>query len=179
MPANTQAPLGSRASDVAPHTAQYGWVWPNEWPNGEIRAPHDEGACSARDDRGRSRPHRGGRSSNRRDGTSTAAATDAGLLGQLDASLPAGSQRRMIAGSSRQPATRATNGSRRRALANPAPRTSSSRCRPTGSRARPRALCQRPLPSSKQESCPARLLVVRCGGLSIKTRDAPALVREQ
>jgi hypothetical protein len=109
----TACPLGS--CDGA-DTAQYDGVWPNEWPNGEFRARDHEGARSARDGRDRRRPHRDGRSPNRREGTGMAAATGGALSGQLDASLPAGSQRRMIAGFSRQPTTRATSGSRSGAL---------------------------------------------------------------
>ena len=161
MPADTRQSIGSRARRGGPDTAQYGWVWPND----EIRARDYEGARSGRDGRGRSRPHCGGRWPHRRDRTSTGAATDAGLSGQLDASLPAGSQGRMIAGSSRQPATRATSGSMRRACRSRTPDEQLA-LSSTGSRARPQALCQRPLPSSKGQSRPARLLVVRGGALA-------------
>src|SRR5215218_4524839 len=56
---NRKYPVASRASGDGPDTAQYGPVWPNEWPNGEIDARGDERARGARDGRDRSyRPPR-------------------------------------------------------------------------------------------------------------------------
>jgi hypothetical protein len=72
VPANRQYPVASRASGDGPDTAQYGLVWPNEWPNGEIHARDDERA------RGSSKQHE-------RTGVTAGA-----LSGQLAASLPAG-----------------------------------------------------------------------------------------
>jgi hypothetical protein len=92
----------------------------------------------------------------------------------LDASL----RRRMIARSARQPtrgrpaavaAARVRRTCRPRAL--PAPHER-SRIRQTALRARPRAWRLRPLPSSKQQSRPALLLVVHLDGLGTDHRDA-------
>src|ERR687897_288736 len=57
VPANRQYPVASRASGDGPDTAQYGLVWPNEWPNGETHARDDERARGARDGRDRSYRH--------------------------------------------------------------------------------------------------------------------------
>src|SRR5918996_1617476 len=113
VPANRQYPVASRASGDGPDTAQYGLVWPNEWPNGEIHARDDERARGARDGRDRSYRHGVGglwKQHERTGGTAGA------LSGQLAASSPAGSRRRMIsrspytsdlrAGDARQPEKR-------------------------------------------------------------------------
>jgi hypothetical protein len=70
---------------VGPGTARYGRVWPNEWPNGEIRARAQDGAPRARVGRDRSRPHRDGDSPNRHYMTGT---TGGALSEELDASCP-------------------------------------------------------------------------------------------
>jgi hypothetical protein len=94
------------ASGVGPDTAEYGRVWPNEWPNGQLHhgiqrrcvAPVTiETATGAPG--GWASPCR--RAQRRR----STAATDGASLRVSDASCP----RRMIAGSPRQPTTWATS----------------------------------------------------------------------
>src|SRR5918995_2023521 len=80
VPANRQYPVTSRASGDGPDTAQYGLVWPNEWPNGEIHARNDERARGARDGRDRSYRHGVGGSSMQHEGTGVIAGA---LSGQL------------------------------------------------------------------------------------------------
>src|ERR671918_1362144 len=80
VPANRQYPVASRASGDGPDTAQYGLVWPNEWPNGEIHARDDERARGARDGRDRSYRHGVGGSSMQHEGTGVIAGA---LSGQL------------------------------------------------------------------------------------------------
>jgi hypothetical protein len=87
VPANRQYPVASRASGDGPDTAQYGLVWPNEWPNGEIHARDDERARGARNGRDRSYRHGVGGSSKQHERTGVTAGA---LSGQLAASLPAG-----------------------------------------------------------------------------------------
>jgi hypothetical protein len=87
VPANRQYPVASRASGDGPDTAQYGLVWPNEWPNGEIHARDDERARGARDGRDRSYRHGVGGSSKQHERTGVTAGA---LSGQLAASSPAG-----------------------------------------------------------------------------------------
>jgi hypothetical protein len=87
IPANRQYPVASRASGDGPDTAQYGLVWPNEWPNGEIHARDDERARGARDGRDRSYRHGVGGSSKQHERTGVTAGA---LPGQLAASSPAG-----------------------------------------------------------------------------------------
>jgi len=87
VPANRQYPVASRASGDGPDTAQYGLVWPNEWPNGEIHARDDERARGARDGRDRSYRHGVGGSWKRHERTGVTAGA---LSGQLAASSPAG-----------------------------------------------------------------------------------------
>ena len=84
---NRQYPVRSRASRDGPDTAQYGLVWPNEWPNGEIHARDDERARGARDGRDRSYRHGVGGSSKQHQRTGVPAGA---LSGQLAASSPAG-----------------------------------------------------------------------------------------
>src|SRR5215210_1777835 len=100
VPANTQHPVASRVHGDGPDTAQYGLVWPNEWPNGEIHARDYERACSAPDGRDRSCRHGVAGSSNHHEGTGTDAVTAGALSDRLAASSPAGSRRRMISRSS-------------------------------------------------------------------------------
>jgi hypothetical protein len=87
VPANRQYPVASRASGDGPDTAQYGLVWPNEWPNGEIHARDDERARGTRDGRDRSYRHGVGGSSKQHERTGVTAGA---LSGQLAASSPAG-----------------------------------------------------------------------------------------
>ena len=96
MPANQNNRARREMPGVGPRTAQYGLVWPNEWPNGEIHARDYERARSARDGRDRSCRHGVGGSSNHHEGTGTNAVTARALSGQLAASSPAGSRRGMI-----------------------------------------------------------------------------------
>jgi hypothetical protein len=97
---------------VGPDTAQYGWVWPNEWPNVEVHTRDKEAADRARDSRDREHVRRGGGAPNRHQTTRAATVTRGALSGEFDRSFPAGSRRRMIAGSLRRPMTWATRGSR-------------------------------------------------------------------
>ncbi len=97
MPANTHYQIDTWARGGGPDTAQYGGVWPNAWPNGEIRPRDQEGTSRARDDRDRSRALRGRASPNRRHKRGTAIAMGGALSVELDASWPADSQSRMIA----------------------------------------------------------------------------------
>jgi hypothetical protein len=115
MPANQTNWPGPPTLRVGPDTAQYGWVWPNEWPNGEVHTRGKEAADRARDGRDREHVRRGGGAPNRYQTTGTATGTGGALSGEFDTSFPAGSRRRMIAGSLRQPRTWATSGSRRAA----------------------------------------------------------------
>src|ERR687891_1014738 len=87
VPANRQYPVASRASGDGPDTAQYGLVWSNEWPNGDIHARDDERACGARDGRDRSYRHGVGGSWKQHERTGVTAGA---LSGQLAASSPAG-----------------------------------------------------------------------------------------
>jgi hypothetical protein len=86
-PGNRRYPVASRASGDGPDTAQYGLVWPNEWPNAETHARDDERARGARDGRDRSYRHGVGGSSKQHEGTGVTAGA---LSGQLAASSPAG-----------------------------------------------------------------------------------------
>ena len=97
VPANRQYPVASRASGDGPDTAQYGLVWPNEWPNGEIHARDDERARGARDGRDRRYRHGVGGSSKQHERTGVTAGA---LSGQLAASSPARSFTRVASGTS-------------------------------------------------------------------------------
>jgi hypothetical protein len=99
MPANPPKQSRRYVRGVGPGTAQYRRVWPNEWPNGEIRAGVHEVTRHAHDGRDEDRLRPGSGSPNRHDRTGTAATMGGASPRELDASLLAGSQRRMIAGS--------------------------------------------------------------------------------
>jgi hypothetical protein len=83
---------------VVPDTAQYGGVWPNEWPNGEVHTRDKEAADHDRDSRDREDLHRGGGAPRRHQTTETATVTGGALSGVFGVSFPARSRRRMIAG---------------------------------------------------------------------------------
>src|SRR3954468_8438330 len=44
IPANPPTSFGRQVPGVGPETAQYGWAWPNEWPNGRVRAGYQRTA---------------------------------------------------------------------------------------------------------------------------------------
>jgi len=153
LPANQPKSARPYVPGVGPGTAQYGGVWPNEWPNGQ-RHGDIERSCVAPVTIETATGASGGRACRCRRAQrtrSTAAADGVSSLRVVDASLP----RRMIAASPRQPITRAISRSRSgvtaracrswrpRALQAPDERT---RCRPTGLRARPRAWRQATAP---------------------------------
>jgi hypothetical protein len=119
MPANPNKQSRSYVPGVGPGSAQYGWVWPNEWPNGEFQTRDKEAADRARDGRDREHVHRGGGAPDRHQTSGTATVRGGALSGGFDTSFPAGSRRRMIAGSLRRPTTWATSGSRRAATSPP------------------------------------------------------------
>src|SRR5215218_3771921 len=94
VPANQ--PISSRPymPGVGPDPAQYGQVWPNEWPNGQLH--HDiQGRCVAPMTTGTATGASGGRASacRRAQTTRSTAAADGLSVRVLDASL----RRRMIA----------------------------------------------------------------------------------
>jgi hypothetical protein len=80
-------------------TGQYGRVWPNEWPNGEVRTRDMEAADRARDGRDLEHVHRSRGAPNRHPTTGTAAVTGGALSGEFDTSfsrwLPAAHDRRI------------------------------------------------------------------------------------
>src|SRR5215207_1096463 len=100
IPANRAKPAKIVASVNGPDTAQYGRVWPNEWPNGEICSRDQVMTSRPRDGRDRGRLHRRGASLNRHYRMSTAAATSDVLSPEVDASLrwlPAADDRKISA----------------------------------------------------------------------------------
>ena len=88
MPANQAKWSRPLALHVGPDTAQYGAVWPNEWPNGEFQARDKEAADRARDGRDREHLHRGGGAPNRHQTTGTATVRGSALSGEFDTSFP-------------------------------------------------------------------------------------------
>ena len=110
IPANQPETSRPQVPGVGPDTAQYGRVWPNDWPNGQLH--HDiERRCIApvTIDRETGAPAGCASRSRRARRTCSTAAEDSGLMRVLDAS-PA---RRMVAGSPRHP-IRWTTSRRRR-----------------------------------------------------------------
>ena len=86
MPANQHKRSRREMPGVGPRTAQYGLVWPNEWPNGEIHARHCERARSALTVVLAAADTGFGGSSTHHEGTGTDAVTARALSGQLAAS---------------------------------------------------------------------------------------------
>jgi hypothetical protein len=157
---------------------QYGRVWPNEWPNGQLHHGIQR-RCVAPVTIETATGEPGGwafpcRRAQRRCST---AATDGVSLRVLDASCP----RRIIAGS--PSATDHMGDEPQRGASSPVlrpralrPRTS-ARARSTGLRARPGARRRRPLASAKHQSRPARPLVVLADRLAQVVRDARLFAR--
>jgi hypothetical protein len=109
MPANRINSLRPQVLRVGPGTTQYGRVWPNEWPNGQLR--HDmERRCVVPVTIEPAAGAPGGRASRCRRAlrTCATAAADGVSLRVLDASLPG-----MVAGSPRRPITWTTSRRRR------------------------------------------------------------------
>jgi hypothetical protein len=135
MPANRPNSLRPQAPRTGPDTAQYGRVWPNQWPNGDLQHDIERRGVAPACRCGRLMRHCPADGRTVALGTRSRGRPDAG--GEARACR---SWRPRVAGSGR-------------ALT----------LRPIRAASETSRVGRRPLPSSKQQSRPEPLLVVHCG----------------